>query len=763
MYFNKYPHAANFTFADSFDEATRSLRAGNRVLNLLAEGYADDVLHLGVKESGGWGPNRCLVDLNPPVGDCHAYWHFAKDGQVIACTHDGDAFWRATLGVCGEQWMLRIPVGEGARFYGLGEKNLDRFELSLTCTKFYNTDVWADFHPGQWRDQPLDPPYLSIPYLVIKQAERFIGVLIHTPHPSFMNLSPVDGCIHIGAEGGRPNVWVLDGPSLKTLTRKLQMLTGPAPTPPLWALGYHQCRWGYGGDADLTYLDENFAKHEIPCDGLWLDIDYMDGYRVFTTSRRQFPKSVARTLKHMARRGRRVVPILDPGVKAEPGNPVYDDGHAKDVFCHNAEGKEFIGIVWPGQTVFPDFTLKESRTWWAGYCTQFLRLGFGGAWVDMNDPSTGSVDPFGMLFNRGKEEHAHHHNEFALGMQMATRDGFLKARPNERPFILTRSGFVGTSRFAAAWTGDNVSNYFYLRGAIPTSLNLSLSGLGFNGPDVGGFGGDTNDGLICDWTKACFLFPFMRNHTGRGTRRQEPWALSEETLNVMRRYIRLRYKLLPYLYNLFVDQEELGDPPLRPLLYEFSALAKDGLEEITHEFLVGPAILQAPVLDARRRMVSVLLPGDAPWLDARTGEWVMGQARVRPSGEETPLYLREGAVVPMQRGVAKTNAKDLARVDILIAARPGASGNAVYRYRIDDGLSFDYRKGRRSCLEIRVSWSGDTVMIESGHIENGFGAIQAKYLLLPGFKQVSIDGAEFKGKPDSLELTGAPIDVRRYG
>jgi len=763
MFFNKYPHPVNFSFVDRYDEASGAFRAARRSLIPGLHGYGGDVLRFTASDPEAWTPNRTLVGLNPPGGDSRARWHVEPTGQLVACTSDGDAFLRATLGVCGDQWMLRIPVAEGARFYGLGEKNLDRFEFSGVKTKFYNTDVWSDFSSAQWTDRPVDPPYLSIPYVVIKQGVRFIGVLIHNPYPSFMDLNRVDGCIHIGAEGGQPDVWVLDGPSLKALTRKLQKLSGPAPTPPLWALGYHQCRWGYGGEADLAMLNEGFAKHEIPCDGLWLDIDYMDGYRVFTTSKEHFPKGTAKVLKHLARRGRRVIPILDPGVKAEPGYGVYDDGHAKDLFCRNAEGKEFIGLVWPGETVFPDFTLAETRTWWAGYCTQFLRLGFGGAWVDMNDPSTGPVDPFGMRFNRGAEPHAQHHNEYALGMQMATHQGFLQARPNERPFILSRSGFVGTSRYAAAWTGDNVSNDFYLRGSIPTSLNLSLSGLGFNGPDVGGFGGDTNDRLIGDWIRACFLFPFLRNHTGWGTRRQEPWTFAEETVGLLRRYIRLRYKLLPYLYNLFIDQEELGDPPLRPLLYEFSALAKDGLEEIGHEFLVGASILQAPVLGQRKRTVDVVLPGEAPWLDARTGDWVSHKAKVRPLAEETPLYLREGAIVPMQRGTPKSNAKDLAHVDVLIAARPDSAGSAVYRYRFDDGLSFDYRKGVRSSLEIRVTWSADSLTIQSGHVENGYGAIQAKYLLLPGFKQVVIDGAEYRGKAEHLQLTGKALDVCIYG
>ena len=278
----------------------------------------------------------------------------------------------------------------------------------------------------------------------------------------FVEWQRTSDMLTIGAEGGTPELWIIVGPTLKELTRKLQKLVGVPPLPPLWSLGYHQSRWEYGSEADLLDLDQKFADHKIPCDGLWLDIDYMSGYRVFTVNDENFPSTPVGVSKIIAKNRRRMVPILDPGVKNEPGYSVFDDGVAKDIFCRNTEGGHFVGLVWPGETVFPDFTLAMGRKWWSDHVKEFAAKGFEACWIDMNDPSTGPVDPNDMLFNKGREPHAMHRNEYSLGMQMATFDGFKRARPTKRPFILSRSGFIGTSKYSAIWTGDNVANYFYL-------------------------------------------------------------------------------------------------------------------------------------------------------------------------------------------------------------------------------------------------------------------------------------------------------------
>lgn len=774
MYFNKYPHFANFAFATNFEESQSSFEIGSRTFSVELDSFPNGIHRLRVHQVETWGPNKCLTDLVPPDGAGEGL-AISPDFQISLKNEAGETILQSrageTFGVCADQWMLRFEAPLGTRYYGLGEKNFGRLELSGLRTKFWNTDVWGDFHFTHWKDQPVDPPYISIPYVILKRDSGYVGILLHTAYPTFMEIPGEDASrafeawrhtspqIILGAEGGQPDIWILEAPTLRDLTRKFSKLVGVTPTPPLWSLGYHQCRWGYEGEDHLVELDKNFEKHQIPCDGLWLDIDYMRGYRVFTTEERHFPNGVAHALGLMKKNDRKVVPILDPGVKFEKGFALYEDGHEKDVFCRNRQGGEYVGIVWPGETVFPDFTIKEGRDWWAGYCADFIRSGFRAAWVDMNDPSTGPVDPTGMLFNRGAECHEQHHNQYALGMQMATFQGFLEAKPNERPFILTRSGCVGTGQYSAAWTGDNVSNYFYLKASIPTTLNLALSGIPFNGPDVGGFGEEPTEQLMLDWVKTCFLFPFMRNHTGGGTRGQEPWQFSEKVCHEIRKYVRLRYKFLPYLYNLFIDQEQAGDPVLRPLFYEFEGDSQ--LETLSNQFLVGPSILQAPVIDEKKRSVSAVLPGNGPWWDANSGKWKRRAARLKPAFGETALFFRNGAVIPMLRGTPTTNHKDLAKVDVLVAVSAGTSGESSYDYRVDDGLSYDYRDGKRSALQINASWKGKKLSISSQHVENGFGAIEAEYLVPAGFESITVDGRPGILSKEPLELTGGALPVVR--
>ncbi|HEY0867159.1 MAG TPA: glycoside hydrolase family 31 protein, partial [Fimbriimonas sp.] len=610
MYLTKYPHPANFSFAEGYDEASGVLHAGNRTFAATIQGYEGDIYHVRVSNPDTWpGGNKCLCPLDlPPQSQRHrlkADGRFeisllGKEGQAILQSYPGAGF-----GVSGEAWLFQFAVGEDARFYGMGEKFFGQIELSGYRTKFWNTDVWADFPMAQWKDHPVDPPYFTTPYLAIKAGTEWVGILLHNPYPTFMQTPGLDDSrvfvewqrtsknVIVGSEGGQPDLYVIYGTSLPELTRKLQKLVGAAPLPPIWSLGYQQSRWGYAGHDDLVRVDAEFAKHEIPCDGLWMDLEHMRGFRIFNTSADAFPDGAQKTIEALQPNDRKIVPILDPGVKFEPGYDVYDDGHEKGIFCKNAEGKEFVGMVWPGETVFPDLTTEEGREWWAGYAQKWFEEGFSATWVDMNDPSTGPVDPQGMLFANGKEPHAAYHNQYALGMQMATFEGFQRAKPHERPFMLSRSGFIGSSRYAAIWTGDNVSNYFHLRSSVPTAIGMSLSGIPFHGADIGGFGGDCSEELMVDWMKASFLFPFCRNHSVKDSRPQEPYAYPSGTMQLLRRFIRLRYKMLPYLYNLFIRHEAEGDPILRPLIYDFHDTT---IERTWDQFMIGPFVMQAPFL-----------------------------------------------------------------------------------------------------------------------------------------------------------------------
>lgn len=771
MFFNKYPSPANFSFAEHLGPQTT---VGDRQLQTTLQNYRSGVAHLAFQNEEIWPPNLCLDPLDIPEPGDQPVLRFNQDrieilndqGEILLTTVP-----RQSLGLNAKSWLLQIQVPPTARYYGMGQKTFGKLELSGYRSVFYNVDVWSDFHSAQWGSHPSDPSYFSLPYLAVKvPGKGYVGFLIHDPSPTFMETPGKDDSrvfvewqrtsphLILGAYDGEPNLWVIVAPTLRELTQKLNRLVGVTPTPPLWSLGYHQSRWGYGGDDDLTKLDQTFKKLQIPCSGLWLDLDYMDGYRIFTVDKAMFPKGVAPVAEKLAKNGRRIVPIIDPGIKSEPGYPLFDDGLKQNAYCQNREGFPYIGMVWPGQTVFPDFTQVRVRDWWAGYAKKFLDSDFGACWVDMNDPSTGPVNPDDMLFDEGRRTHAEHRNQYALGMQMATHQGFLQSRPNERPFILSRSGFIGSSRYAAIWTGDNLSNDFYLHSSVPTSLGMSLSGHVFNGPDVGGFGGDTNPRLIERWFQTCFLYPFFRNHNGKGQRDQEPFAFPQNTCGTIARYIRLRYRLLPYLYNLFAHHEKSGEPVLRPLFYEFE---QNGLDEIDDQFMVGPFVLQAPILAQKDTARKLRLPGKRPWFDTRTGEWTKpGTHSTVVKRTETPLYLREGTILPLQPEEPTTNDVDLRRPLVLIAVPEGYRGTSRSTYVADDGLTFDYQQGQRSEIQITIKGNGRTLQIEWVQTADGFGPIEPRFVTTATRTVTKINQKRARKQSFALRLTGKNLALR---
>lgn len=768
MYFTKTPHPANFRFASRFDADACNLTLGRRKLDVKLEAFEGDIYHLQISHPGLWTENLNLVQLERPaplsaaakvtVGPDFSISLTGVNGRKLLESVPAEAF-----GVMGEAFLFSFQNTKGAKYYGLGEKTFGRLEVGGVRTKFWNVDAWADFHWAQWGEHPSDPYYAGVPYVIVRVGKEYVGLLLETPHAPFIETGagttiPTEyeepRNLLIGAEGGLPSLWILYGPTLRQLTRKLAKLVGTTPLPPVWALGYHQSRWGYAGQQDLLALDEKFTEHGIPCDALWLDIDYMDGYRVFTYRNDVFPEGVPALTAEMSKRGRKVVPIIDPGVKREAGYSVYEDGKRRRMFCQNVEGQEFVGMVWPGRTVFPDFSLEAVRSWWSSYAESFSKLGFAGAWLDMNDPSTGAVDPMPMLFRNGSQPHEAFHNQYALGMQMATREGFLRARPKQRPFLLSRSGWIGTSRYAALWTGDNVSNRFYLRSSIPTTLNLALSGIPFNGPDVGGFGGDATEALMVDWIKCCFLFPFFRNHSVMGCREQEPWRFGKAALGAIRHYIRLRYRLMPYLVNLFMDQEELGDPAIRPLLYHFEDKAST-----SDQFLVGDALLQAPLLEENASTRSVFLPGRRSWFDLARGGWVKpGKHTVAWSRFGTPLYARDGAIIPIRAEEPTSPTTQLNQVELHVFLD---EERASYDYRADDGETFAYLRGERSAIRATASRSGQDVKLSVETLANGHGPIETTFVIYGPTQSATLNGAPCRLEAVEMTWAGKPIGAKR--
>lgn len=754
MFFNKIPPASNFNYETIGYPVlhTKSEETYNPKLVSHGEGIFQFVV-----ESPRWEQksHAALEYKTSRENNDSARMDFSDSGE-LQLTHGTDSLLESVtgmaFGVLGSKWIMSFKHTPKMRFYGLGEKHTG-FEKTGHICKFWNTDVFADFGSLRAEHGQTDPLYASIPYVLIRQPQGYVGILINNPYPVFMNLAAEESIanlldadekqppsILVGSYDGTPDITFIAGETAQEVTRKLQRISGITPLPPLWALGYHQCRFGYRDLADLEELDTKFDELEIPCDGLWLDIDYMDAYRVFTVN--DGFKNYAKRIRHLQDKGRKIVPILDPGVKNEAGFSVFESGCEQNVFCKTCEGDLYSGFVWPGRTAFPDYSLVRTREWWAQQVKAFTEAyNFDGYWIDMNDPSTGSSELEDMLFNEGCDSHDSYHNQYALGMQQATLDGVTAARPNERPFIISRSGFISTQRYSALWTGDNWSNYLHLREGIAMSLNLSISGVPFNGPDVPGFGGEATPELAADWHKACFLFPFFRNHSANLSPHQEPWQFEGETRKTIIHYIRLRYKLLPYLYQCFRHSAE-GDPILRPLYYEFED-TKGGLDHIGDQFMVGSAIMQAPIVMEKSNLRKVYLP-DSAWYDASTGSWYEGDQELHQEtvGNSTGLYMREGSMIPMLPGEVKTATKDLSEIDIHIILRRSSNHEATLNYICDDGISPVEDSNMISSCNLRAHVDDQSLTIELESIKTNYKALKFRFIAYDNFDTIHIISSE---------------------
>lgn len=560
------------------------------------------------------------------------------------------------IGFCGERFGMGLPLPPDTPFYGFGEKT-GPLNKNGQRMKFWNLDVCSDMPLG-WQSDSYDPTYCAIPVAIwpMRNASGsvcYAAILVDNSGPAWFNCQSADfglpELLYFGTYCGEPRFIFMTGSTMGEVCAKLLRLTGAPPMPPLWALGNHQCRWGYDEQRLYQRIVAQYAEEQIPLHGFWLDIDYMDRYRVFTWHEQRIP-SPERLAQWMSERGVRLVTIIDPGVAIDKDDPLYRSGCEQDLFCHAPSGRHFVGMVWPGQTVFPDFSLAETRQWWAGQVAAHLKRGVHGIWNDMNDPATGMADVDDMLFARGAIRHDYLHNLYGTFMAEATFRGFREHDAKARPFVLTRSASTGIQCFAAVWTGDNESTWAHLRMAIAETLNLALSGVSFNGADIGGFMNTTSAELLVRWYQASLLFPFFRNHSHKESAHQEPWCFGSAARDIIRDAINLRYRLLGRLYTEFARHIESGEPIVRPLCY----FSDDPLyRDVSDEYALGDDIIVAPVVQcgASKRYV-VLPPGQ--WFDLAERRWLQGGAVFERGAalEDVPLFIRRGTIIcePMPPG-----------------------------------------------------------------------------------------------------------------
>jgi len=628
------------------------------------------------------------------------------------------------MGCCGDNLLLNFVLNAVDGCYGFGERT-QRLNKLGDSADYLTVDVVSVFRYSHTRND-YDPTYVAIPFAILKRGPQFIGLFFDNSGRAVMDAAKTrPDEFWYQSFGGLTDLYLLAGPTLPEVVQRYARLTGRAPLPPLWALGYHQCRWSYQNAAEFRELAAQFAAADIPVSALWYDIDYMDGFRLFTWNRTAFADPAALNLELKAA-GIRSVAIIDPGVKRESGYAIYDRGREQRVFCQTASGRDYVGKVWPGDTVFPDFTLVNTRDWWAGELAGFIReSALDGVWLDMNDPATGYSRTEEMRFNHGTIAHDRYHNQYAHFMAKASRQACLRYDPESRPFLLTRSACAGTQRYSAVWTGDNASNWQHLRMALPCSLNLSLSGMAFNGPDVGGFMDDTTAELLVRWHQACCLFPWFRNHSIHYSRRQEPWQFGPEPLRSIRGAIRTRYRLLPYLYQCFCNHWRYGDPIIRPLLYHYPEPEYADLDD---QYLLGDAVLVAPILHGdgqgpeifrngvKMQQRAVVLPPGSLWFDLNRGAWLEGGQTLNYAAalDELPLFVRDGAVVPYYAGPLQNSRMALSAVELHFFCHRQP---AQFAYFVDDQESRRYQSSDYGITHIAAVIDNERLrvtMAESG-------------------------------------------------
>ncbi|MFG0286478.1 MAG: TIM-barrel domain-containing protein [Phycisphaerales bacterium JB039] len=596
------------------------------------------------------------------------------------------------------RWSVSIALDDSFDLYGTGEV-AGPLERTGRTVVTWNTDAYG------YGDSSLSL-YQSHPWvLAVDEDGRSLGLLADTTYRCEIDLT--DG-VRFTAEGEPFPLIVIDGPSPQDVLVRLTDLTGRIAMPPKWAIGYHQCRYSYYPDERALEVASEFRQRDIPCDVIWLDIHYMDEYRVFTFDPERFPNPAGlnASLHDM---GFRTVWMIDPGIKAEPGYVIYDSGAAGDHWVLTSDGEPYIGEVWPGPCVFPDYTREETRRWWAGLYSDFLATGIDGVWNDMNEPAVFNVESKTMPEDNvhradavlgGPDTHDRYHNVYGMLMVKATREGVLSARPEKRPFVLSRASFIGGHRYGAAWTGDNQATWEHLEMSIPMTLNMGLSGQPFAGPDIGGFIGDGDGQMFARWMGFGALLPFARGHTDVRSRDKEPWAFGPEVEQTCRLAIQRRYELLPYYYTLFHEAAETGLPVVRPLF--FADLTDPALRTEDDAFLIGADLIAAPSLTPSHDRVSVL-PAS-------------GWAPVRLTGADDPdlprMFIRDGAIVPT--GPVMDYADQLPLDPLTLLVRLDDAGRASGRLYEDAGEGWGHLEGDYLLTTYEAQREGDNVIVRIG-------------------------------------------------
>lgn len=663
-----------------------------------------------------------------------------KDGHPIYNEFDGAA-WR-------EDGMkaLHVQLMPSEASYGTGER---AFDLNLRGRKvaLWNVDP-AGYRRG---GDPLDT---CISFYLGVHNQGAYGLLWDNPARASIDIgySKTDE-LRLEAEAGPLCYYVFLGRDANAVMAAYTQITGRMPMPPLWALGYHQSRYSYFDENDIITVAQTLRDRNIPCDAIYLDIHYMDQYKIFTHDNKAFP-DLKGTIDQLHEMGFKVVPILDPGVKVEAGYDGYEQGIEQGIFLSYPDGKLASGVVWPGLCHFPDFSSPKGRAYWQEQLNELLSTGIDGIWNDMNEPLIFDHDapprelPDYVQHNgdgRGGT-HLQLHNVYGMQMGQASRAALKAHRPEKRQFTIVRAGAAGTQRDSLIWTGDNHSTWDDLRLSISMILQLGLSGVSFAGADIGGFNDDCPPELMVRWTQAGALLPFFRNHSSVNSARQEPWRYERPIEDMIRNAIELRYRLMPYLYSAFAECAFYGKPIVRPI---FTAEPSNPhLRGIDDCFLVGDDLLVAPILQEGAIRRTVYLP-EGDWYNFHTNERYSGSQLINveaPLGT-LPVFVHTGTALPMWPVMPSLNAQVIDELILRVYVDMGET----HLYE-DAGEGLDYQNGAYRWLTLECDETTDTFTVRR-HVDGDY---------TPSYSRIKLEIGGASKNAEEITVDGNLLDQWDY-
>lgn len=605
-------------------------------------------------------------------------------------------------------------LADDEEFYGLGDKT------GYLNKRHYAYDNWNTDNPDP-QVESFTRLYKSIPILLGLKNGHPYGIFFDNTYRNHIDLGKEsNNYYYYSADNGNLDYYVIGGASLKAVVTNYTYLTGRVPMPQKWTLGYQQSRWGYSvSQKQVEKIAENLRKYDLPCDVLHLDIDYMKGYRVFTW-RKDTYEAPEEFIKKMRKLGFRIITIIDPGVKKDDADyKIYQEGIEKGYFVKATDGTVYVNEVWPGDAVFPDFGRQKVRQWWAKNCKYLVDLGVSGIWDDMNEPASfrGEI-PGDVVFHNEEEASTHNkmHNVYGHNMAKATYEG-LKKYSGKRPFVITRAAYAGTQKFSTVWTGDNQSLWPHVQMMIPQLCNLGLSGFSFAGTDIGGFGADTTPELLTRWIEGALFSPLYRNHAALGTRSQEPWVFGEPTLSIYRKYLKLRYRFIPYLYDEFYRETQTGLPVMRPLVLNYEN--DPHVYNLNDEYMVGEDILTAPVVQQGQTKRAVYLP-KGEWIDFWNGVEYSGGNTILVDApiDKLPLFIKKDTILPWGKEVDHISDEPDKDMTFRVFGNGGK-----YRHYQDNGVDFEYQKGEYNLYKVEVNKDGSVKVKLEKH---GFGPVYCR-------------------------------------